>query len=117
MRPSRPRRLGDHAPGRGGELHPPPGAVAREPVRHVHLLLEVVAEREVEEGPPGRRQLHRRRQPALHHRDVARGQLAVQIRHVAADLHPGGTGTDAGSIRGPHTTTIRSPGTRSAACG
>jgi hypothetical protein len=46
----------------------------------------------------------------LHDSDIARGELTVQFRHVAADLHPGGAGSDAGSIRGPHTSTMRSCG-------
>ena len=79
--------LGDPLRVRGGVLHAPPGPVPPEPVGHVHLLLEVVGEREVEEGPPRGHELHRRGQPALHHGDVARRQLAVQLGHVAADLH------------------------------
>ena len=70
------------------------------------LLLEVVGEREVEEGPPRGHELHRRGQPALHHRDVARGQLAVQLGHVPRISTPGGAGTAAGSIRGPQTSPL-----------
>src|SRR5215218_8509763 len=47
------------------EVHPPARAVALQPVAYVEVLLEVVAEREVEERSPVRGQLHRRRQAAL----------------------------------------------------
>jgi hypothetical protein len=36
-----------------------PARVALQPVTHVEVLLEVVAEREVDERPPGSGQLHR----------------------------------------------------------
>ena len=71
-----------------GVVHPPAGPVLRQPVRHVHLLLDVVGEREVQERPTGRHQLHRRAQTALDDGEVARGELPVQVRHVAPDLHP-----------------------------
>src|SRR5689334_3720159 len=46
------------------ELHSPAAAVAPEPVMHVELLLEVVAEREVEERPAACDQLHSGRETA-----------------------------------------------------
>ena len=51
------------------------------------VLLEVVAQREVQERPPRRRELHRRRQAALDDREVARGEVPVQLGDVGADLH------------------------------
>ena len=53
-----------------GIVHPAAGSVAVEPVGDVEALLEVVAQREVEERPPRRGQLHRRRQPALNDSEV-----------------------------------------------
>ena len=41
----------------------------------MEVLLEVVAQREVEERPPVRGQLHRRGQPALHDGEVAGGEV------------------------------------------
>ena len=55
----------------------------------MEVLLEVVAQREVEERPPVGGQLHRRGQPALDHREVAGGELPVEVGHVRADLEPG----------------------------
>ncbi len=71
---------------RGLEVHAPAGPVALQPVPDVEVLLEVVPQREVQERPPGRRQLHRRGQPALDDREVARGQVPVQLGHVRPDL-------------------------------
>src|SRR2546425_13242973 len=47
------------------EVHAAARAIALEPVAHVEVLLEVVPQREVEERPAVRSELHRRRQPAL----------------------------------------------------
>ena len=58
----------------------------------MEVLLEVVTQREVEERSPVRRQLHRRRQPSLHDREVARGEVAVQLVDVRADLEAVGLG-------------------------
>ena len=52
----------------------------------MEVLLEVVAQREVEERSPVRRQLHARRQPTLHHREVARGVMPVELVDVRAHL-------------------------------
>jgi hypothetical protein len=52
----------------------------------VEVLLEVVAEREVEERPAVGGQFHRRRQAALHDREIARGEVAVQLVDVGAHL-------------------------------
>jgi hypothetical protein len=54
----------------------------------VEVLLEVVAEREVEERTPVRGQLHRRREAALDNREVAGCEMAVEVVDVGADLEP-----------------------------
>jgi hypothetical protein len=59
---------------------------------HVEGLLAVEAEREVEEGDAVRGELHRGREPALHHRQVARGELSVEPVYVGVDLHAGYAG-------------------------
>src|SRR5205823_3190248 len=59
-------RLGDPLGGRIVEVHAAAGGVAFEAVADVEVLLEVVAQREVDEWPLVRRQLHRGRQSALH---------------------------------------------------
>lgn len=46
------------------------------------LLLEMIAERDVDEGRARRHKLHRRRQPALHERYVAGGKKAGQVRQA-----------------------------------
>ena len=89
----------------------PTGAVPIQPVPDVEVLLEVVPQRHVQERPPVRGQLHRRRQAALHDREVAGGQVPVEVVHVGVDLEPRRAwAATPGSIRGPATTTIRSPG-------
>ena len=91
-------------------LHATARAVAREPVRDVQLLLEVALEREVEERPPRRDELHRRRQPALHDGDVAGVEPAVEVVDVAVQLGRRPRRSPAGSMRGPQTPTMRRPG-------
>ena len=76
----------------GGDVvvvHAPARAVALEPVADVAVLLEVVAQREVQERPPARGELHRRRQAALDDREVARGEVPVQVGDEGADLDAG----------------------------
>ena len=63
-------------------------AVAPEPVGDVPVLLEVAAQRHVDERSAVRDQLHRRRQPALHDCQVAAGQRAEEIVDVADGAHP-----------------------------
>src|SRR4249920_1794705 len=46
-------------------IHAPAGTVAGQPVGYVEGLLEMMAEREVEEGPVAGHEFHGRRQPAL----------------------------------------------------
>ena len=110
-------RRGDHL--RAGTRRSPCSAraVALEPVPDVAVLLEVVAQREVQERPAGRGQLHRRRQAALDDRQVARREVPVQIRDEGPHLDAGRRAEDAGSMRGPATAIIRSPLTRRAASG
>ena len=94
-------------------------AVPFQAVPDVEVLLEMMAEGYVDEGPPAGGELHRRGQPALHDGQVARGQVPVQVVHVAAHLEPvrRTAASDDGSIRGPLTRTMRSPGTRRRAAG
>ena len=70
----------------GGVVHPPARPVAVQAVGNVEVLLEVVAQREVQERPPVRRQLHAGGQAALHDREVAGGQVPVELRDERADL-------------------------------
>ena len=83
-------RRRDHVGRRGVEVHAPPGAVAVEAMADVEVLLEVVAQREVEERPPARRELHRRRQAPLDDGEIAGREVAVEVGHVGADLEPVG---------------------------
>jgi len=55
-------------------------------VTHVEVLLEVVAQREVDERPPIRRQLHGRREAPLHDRQIAGRQMAKELVDVRPDL-------------------------------
>ena len=68
----------------------PAGPVPLQPVPHVHLLLEVVAERDVQERPTRRGELHRGAQPALDHGHVARGVVQVEVGQEAVHLHARG---------------------------
>src|SRR5262249_59369242 len=58
--------------------------VALEPVVDVEVLLEVVAQWHVNERSTVGRQLHARGQPGLGDGEVARGEVAVELRYVAA---------------------------------
>ena len=64
----------------------PAGAVALEAVVYVDVLLEVVAQRNVEERHAGRGELHRRGQPALDDGDIGRGHAQVEVGHEAAQV-------------------------------
>jgi len=46
----------------------------------------VVAEREIQERAASGRELHRRRQAALDDRQVARREVAVELRHEGPNL-------------------------------
>jgi DNA-binding CsgD family transcriptional regulator len=73
-------------------VHAPARPVAVEPVPHVKVLLEVMTQREIHERPLASRQLHRRRQPALHELLTADANLAAHFEQ-APSLHeqtPGG---------------------------
>ena len=54
----------------------------------MEVLLEVVAEREVEERPPVRRQFHRGGQSALDDGEVAGGEMPVELVDVRAYFEP-----------------------------
>src|SRR6188768_1431404 len=71
------------------EVHATTCSVAFEPVADVEVLLEVVAQREVEERPLLRGQLHRRRQAPLDHCQVTGRQVAVEVVHIWDDLETG----------------------------
>jgi hypothetical protein len=55
---------------------------------HVEVLLEVVAEWEVEEGPAVGGELHCRGEASLDDRQVAGGEVLVQVVDVGSDLEP-----------------------------
>src|SRR5262245_745523 len=61
-----------------------PGAETIEPARHVELLLEVMAQRKVEERRPERGQLHGRGKAALNDREIDGGVMLEEIRHEGA---------------------------------
>ena len=92
-------------------VHASPGAVLLEPVADVEVLLEMVSEREVEEGASVGGELHRRGQPALDDGEVAGGEVAIELGNVRPDLEPVVVRQRAGSMRGPATTIMRSSGT------
>src|SRR5439155_12431516 len=77
---------GDDVGGASGVVHAPSGAVAGESVGDVEALFEVVAEREVEEGPVAGGELHGGGEAALDDGQVADRQVAVQVVHIGADL-------------------------------
>src|SRR5215212_11786810 len=81
-------RGGDLGGAIGLEVHAAAGAIAREPVAHVEVLLEVVAQREVEERPPAGGQLHRCGQAALDDRQVAGREVLIEVVDVCAHLEP-----------------------------
>src|SRR5215211_1220778 len=58
------------------------------PLGHHEVLLEVILEWEVDEGPPQRRKLQRGGPSALDDSYIASGEVLIQARHVAAHLNP-----------------------------
>src|SRR2546430_6192493 len=60
------------------------------PICHVHVLLEVVPQREVEERPTAGGQLHRRGETALHDREITSRKVPVEVVHVGNHLEPVG---------------------------
>ena len=80
--------LSDHAGdqlGRGFlEVDHAAGAVLLKPVADMEVLLEVMAQRNVEERPASGCQLHAGRQAALHNRQIAGGKVPVEVVDVAA---------------------------------
>src|SRR5262245_57972206 len=73
-------------------VHADARAQAVEPARHVEVLLEVIAQREIEERRPERRQLHRGREASLHDGEMGGGVMPEQVGHVRArvDARPRG---------------------------
>src|SRR5439155_6369611 len=65
-------------------IHAGAGAVPREAVRDVDVLLEVIAQREIEEWTLRRRELHAGAEPALDHGEVARGEVRIEVGDEAA---------------------------------
>ena len=57
-----------------------------EPVADVEVLLEVVAERDVEERPPCGGQLHASRQASLHDGQIAGGEVSIRLVDEAVHL-------------------------------
>src|SRR5882757_855717 len=83
-------RIGNRIRCRRREFHAPSGAISVEPVRDVKILLEMVLERKVEERRSGRGELHAGGEAALHHSEVARRQMAVEVRHESTHLDTAG---------------------------
>ena len=54
----------------------------------MEVLLEVMTERNIDERPLAGGQLHSGGQPALHHREITRRQVPVQVMHVGAHIQP-----------------------------
>src|SRR5437762_13660858 len=54
----------------------------------MEVLLEVEPEREVDERPPARGQLHRGRKAALNHRKIASRKMPMQVRHKLPHFEP-----------------------------
>src|SRR5204863_6396012 len=71
-------RLGDRLRWRVLEVHSPSGPVALQAMVDVEVLLEVMLQGEIDERRAVRGQLHRRRQAALHHRQIAGRQMLVE---------------------------------------
>ena len=58
----------------------------------MEVLLEMVAQREIQERTPVRRQLHAGAQPALNNRQIAGGEVTIQLMHIRPNLQPIGAG-------------------------
>src|SRR5215813_399875 len=67
-------------------LHAHAGAQAVEAARDVEVLLEMIAEREVEKGRAEGGQLHRAGEAALDNGEVGGGVMPKQMRHVGAHV-------------------------------
>src|SRR5678815_2459722 len=67
-------------------VHADAGAQAVEPAGHVEVLLEMIAQREVEERRLEGRQLHRGGEATLHDGEMGGGVMAEQMRHVRAHV-------------------------------
>lgn len=103
-------RLGQHVRCRARVFEPVAGLAPVQAVGDVELLLEVLIEGEVNERPPQRRELQRGGAAALHHGQVAGGEVLVQPVHVAE--HPGARrGLDRGRVH-PRAAHQHEPGVR-----
>src|SRR5450432_1609934 len=65
-----------------GVGHTPAAAIALEPMPHVVVLLEVVAQREIEEQSTEGGELHAGRQAALHDREIAGTEVLIELVDV-----------------------------------
>src|SRR5207248_9795068 len=79
-------RPGDHFRRRAGEVHRPTGSIAIESVTDMEVLLKVMPQREIDEGPPVGGQLHGGREPTLDQGNVTDGQVPVELVDVGPDL-------------------------------
>src|SRR5271155_2161212 len=67
-------------------VHVPAGAVLGQPVPDMEVLLEVMAQRYVDEGTLARGEFHGGGQAALHHPEVACREVPVKVMHVPVHL-------------------------------
>ena len=88
--------VGDGSRVCAGVVHAPSGSVAVQAVGYVEVLFEVVCEGKVEEGTPVGGQLHARAQSALFDREVACGQVPVELVDVRSHFEPVGPGQGCG---------------------
>ena len=77
---------GDRLRRRSAEVHRATGSIAIESMADMEVLLEVMPQREIDERPPVRGQLHRGRQPALDQRNVTDREMPVELVDVGTDL-------------------------------
>ena len=68
-------------------VHTAPRAVPPQPMVNMEVLLKVMTKRKVDERPPARRELHARREAALHDCKVADRKVAIELMHIGANLH------------------------------
>src|SRR5271154_5879991 len=67
-------------------VHVPAGAVPGQPVPDMEVLLEVMAQRYVDEGTLARGEFHGGGQAALHHPEIACRQVPVKVTHITMYL-------------------------------
>ena len=61
--------------------------MSREAARHDDLLLGMSLEAEVEKRAPQGRELESHRAAPLNYREIRRGKMLIESRHVTSDLH------------------------------